>query len=139
MAKKLLALTMVLVLVAGVAAAAQSDDATFSGSWENYISFSPNIVAPLNSFSSDLTLEYSVGGVDFESVSGFSTGLDTYLGVVEVDDVGDEWDGEPLYKYTGGFDSQSFSMDYSVGMLDLSSTLSFNPGSTYAVLDVTET
>ncbi|MFP4588337.1 MAG: hypothetical protein ACLFO3_00005, partial [Candidatus Acetothermia bacterium] len=139
MAKKLLALTMVLVLVAGVAAAAQSDDATFSGSWENYISFSPNIVAPLNSFSSDLTLEYSVGGVDFESVSGFSTGLDTFLGEVEVDDFGKEWDGEPLYKYTGGFDSQSFSMDYSVGMLDLSSTLSFNPGSTYAVLDVTET
>lgn len=100
MAKKLLALTMVLVLAAGVAAFAD-----LSGSWTNEFTLVPD---PVNStaanefaaFDSVLTVNYSFGGVDLSSTSTF---------------------------YLGGYADQEFGAAFTVGLLDLESTVDMYP------------
>jgi len=96
MAKKLLALTMTLVLVAGVAAFG-----SMSGSWNNELTLAPQ-TNPITGLESVLTVNYSTGGVSYESVSTFDL---------------------------TGYDDQTFSVSGTVGLLDLASELDFDPQS----------
>ncbi len=147
MAKKFLAVTMVLVLAAGVAAFAQDDGATFTGSWDNDLTLAPSMNAPLDSVSSTLTLGYTMGGIEFESESTFDYSVSTFLwsgdgeatGELDADDDPVDSDGTYIGRYWGGFDTQKFTVAYSVGLLDISSTLAFNPSQYWQELDLVAT
>ena len=101
--KKALVLTFVLVFALGAAAFA----APLSGAWSTDIEFSvqtPGAPDPgdfrVASFTSVLTVDYTVGGWEFGSRSGFAL---------------------------GGWTSQSFSAEGALGAFEIGSALVFNP------------
>ncbi|MEF8850545.1 MAG: hypothetical protein V5A81_07170, partial [Candidatus Bipolaricaulota bacterium] len=110
MTKKFLAVTLVLVLAAGfmAVAAEHEDERPLMGSWENELTLDPDATPNvIDAFSSTLTVEYMTGGITYESVSEF-----------DID----------------GYTDQTFNVDATVGLLDLSSTVNFDtqtPGLDY--------
>ena len=100
MTKKFLAVTLVLVLAAGFAAVAQDMDRPLYGSWENTLTLAPTGSNALKGFSSTLDVTYVSGGITYNSVSEFSL---------------------------SGLDDQEFSVETTVGLLDLSSVINFDP------------
>jgi len=102
MTKKFLALTMVLVLAAGFAAVAQEDDRALTGSWENTITLKPVQTNSFDAFDSTLNVTYNSGGITYNSTSTFDL---------------------------TGYTSQEFGVSTSVGLLDLDSTMDFDPTS----------
>lgn len=132
MTKKFVALTMVLVLVAGVGAlAADDEDRPFYGTWENTLTLDPNQEADYNAdnpFRLDSTLEatYTAGGLTFTGEAVFDY---------------DTREGDELPEESGLTDVE-FGMETSVGLLDLTSTVNFNvqtPGLNYWVNQATLT
>ena len=78
--------------------------ASLSGDWENDLFLNPgNSSNAIDKFVSTLTVEYRTGGVSYSSKSVFDKDK---------------------------FDSQVFGADYRIGILDGSSTVSFNPTET---------
>ena len=101
MTKKFLAVTLVLILAAGFAAVAQEDERPLMGSWNNTLTLDPNTSGnPIAGFDSTLDVTYTSGGVTYNSESVF-----------------DET----------GFVDQTFGVETTVGLLDLSSTANFDP------------
>ncbi|MCD6136270.1 hypothetical protein J7J63_06145, partial [Candidatus Bipolaricaulota bacterium] len=95
--KKALVLTLAFALGLGVAAFA---NAPLSGSWCADISINPQSPA-FTAFDNDITVDYTVGGWTFESVTGFSL---------------------------TGWDTQEFTADGVLGAFTIGSDLVFNPG-----------
>ena len=101
MTKKFLAMTIVLVLLAGSAAVSvEQDDRPFFGSWENELTLDPSQDNLISAFDSILTVNYTSSGINYKSISEFK-----------------------LENYT----DQQFSVETTVGLLDLSSTIDFDP------------
>jgi len=100
--KKALVMTFVLVLGLGFAAFA---DAGLGGKWTASISFAPDepLLADFITFSSDLEIDYTIGGWTFKSITGFTA---------------------------DGYDSQSFTAGGIVGAFTFSSTMNFLPAAT---------
>ena len=94
MTRKILALTMVFVLSLGMAAFG-----SISGSWENELTLVPQ-TNPISGLTSELTVEYSTGGLNYESISTFDL---------------------------SGYSDQTFGVSGTMGLLDLSSELNFDP------------
>jgi len=97
--KKALVMTFVLVLGLGLAASAAG---ALSGTWSVTVSFDPSatVFTDLVGFSSDLEIDYTIGGWTFTSTSGFSN---------------------------DGYDAQSFTAGGIVGAFTFSSTMNFLP------------
>ena len=95
--KKALVVAMVMVLGLGALAFGQ-----LTGTFEGTISFDPGatVFTDLVAFSSGLTVDYTIAGWTFESITGFSN---------------------------DGFDAQSFKADGVVGAFTFSSTMNFLP------------
>ncbi|MBS3789125.1 hypothetical protein KGY79_13145 [Candidatus Bipolaricaulota bacterium] len=90
-----------LVLILLVFSLSVSGSETLSGSLENDLYLSPDPGSSLiSSFESELTVNYSTGRIDFSSLSKFR---------------------KDSYKL------QNFGADFSIGLLDLDSTISFDP------------
>jgi len=107
MTKKFLAVTLVLVLAAGFAAVAQEEDRALTGSWENTVTLNPQTSPVITDFDSTLDVTYNTGGITYNSVSEF-----------DID----------------GYSDQTFGVETTVGLLDLSSTVNFDtqtPGLDY--------
>jgi len=99
MSRKVLAITLVLVLAAGFGALA-AEEKPFSGSWDSCVTLDPTQTNPISAFDSTLTVEYITGGKTLGSVSTFDL---------------------------TGWTDQEFSIAMSMGLLDLSSTVDFDP------------
>jgi len=106
--KKALVMTFVLVLGLGLGAFAAG---ALSGTWSVTISFDPTatVFTDLVGFSSDLEIDYTIGGWTFTSTSGFSN---------------------------DGYDAQSFTAGGIVGAFTFSSTMNFLP---MAIAETTKT
>lgn len=97
--KKFLSITLVLVLLAGVGALA-AEERPLTGSWENTLTLNPNQTQSFSAFDSTLSLEYVSGGITYSSTSSFDL---------------------------TGYTDQTFGVSTSIGLLDLTSTMDFDP------------
>ncbi|MBS3765860.1 hypothetical protein KGY71_05000 [Candidatus Bipolaricaulota bacterium] len=100
MTKKFVALTMVLVLVAGVGALAATEDRPLTGYWNSTLTLDPTATPVISGFSSTLYAEYVSGGITYSSTSTFTE---------------------------AGFTDQLFGVNTSMGLLTLDSTVDFDP------------
>jgi len=153
MTKKFLAVTLVLVLVAGVGAlAATEEDRPLTGEWENTLTLDMNqeawyldaysfdstdnifysddsegdtsytgVTNPFI-FNSDLSLTYESGGLTYE--------VDVALDYNPAGMPSGDYPGSstsPPYWQSNGLTDMEFGVSTSVGLLDLSSTVNFDP------------
>ncbi|MBS3792994.1 hypothetical protein KGY77_10190 [Candidatus Bipolaricaulota bacterium] len=72
---------------------------SISGSWDSTVTFAPQ-TDPIDAFSSTLTVDYTSGDITYSSVSDFSL---------------------------TGFSDQEFTLDFSLGNLDVVSKVNFDP------------
>lgn len=123
MSRKILAITLVLVLAAGFAAfAAEDEERPLTGTWKSTLTLDPTqetdhgATNPFR-FGSDFEFEYNMGGIAFDGDLAFDYDTRIFDEPSDVDDYVPE---------ENGLTDLNFGVDSSIGLLNLSSTIDFS-------------